>query len=84
VEAWKRDADERPGQSRFVFAYTNNDADTLNAELRQGRDQRVQREAKEAERQRARAEERERRGLPPEPEPDRERQRQERGRGLGR
>ena len=33
-------------------------------------DQRVEREAKEAERQRARAEERERRGLPPEPEKD--------------
>ena len=35
VAAWKRDADERPGQSRFVFAYTNRDVDTLNAELRQ-------------------------------------------------
>jgi len=38
-------------------------------------DQRVGREAKEAERQRGRAEERERRGLPPEPEKDRERDR---------
>ena len=47
-------------------------------------DQRVEREAKQAERQRTRAEERERRGLPPEPEQDRERQRQERGLGLGR
>jgi hypothetical protein len=47
-------------------------------------DQRVEREAKEAERHRARAEERERRGLPPEPEPDRKRQRQSRGLGLGR
>ena len=37
VAAWKRDADERPGQSRFVFAYTNRDVDTLNAELRQVR-----------------------------------------------
>jgi hypothetical protein len=35
-------------------------------------DQRVEREAKEAERHRARAEERERRGLPPEPEQDRD------------
>ena len=47
-------------------------------------DQRVEREAKEAERQRVRAEERERRGLPPEPEQGRERHRQERGLGLGR
>ena len=37
VAAWKRDADELPGQSRFVFAYTNRDVDTLNAELRQVR-----------------------------------------------
>jgi Ti-type conjugative transfer relaxase TraA len=37
VVAWKRDADERPGQSRFVFAYTNKDVDTLNVELRQVR-----------------------------------------------
>ena len=37
VAAWKRDADERPGQSRFVFAYTNKDVDALNAELRQVR-----------------------------------------------
>jgi Ti-type conjugative transfer relaxase TraA len=34
VAAWKRDADKRPGQSRFVFAYINKDVDTLNAELR--------------------------------------------------
>jgi len=40
VAAWKRDADERPGQSRFVFAYTNKDVDTLNAELRQVRRER--------------------------------------------
>gem|GEM_PF-2754387 len=47
-------------------------------------DQRVEREAKKAERVRARAEERERRGLPPEPEQDRERQREGCGPGLGR
>ena len=35
VAAWKRDGEERPGQSRFVFAYTNKDVDALNAELRQ-------------------------------------------------
>jgi hypothetical protein len=46
-------------------------------------DQRVQREAKEAERHRARAEERERRGLPPEPDMDRERDRH-RSRGIER
>ncbi len=46
--------------------------------------QRVEREAKEAERQRVRAEERQARGLPPEPEQDRERQRQGRGLGLSR
>ncbi len=40
VEAWKRDAGERPGQSRFVFAYTNRDVDALNAELRQVRRER--------------------------------------------
>ncbi len=40
VAAWKCDADERPGQSRFVFAYTNKDVDTLNAELRQVRRER--------------------------------------------
>jgi Ti-type conjugative transfer relaxase TraA len=40
VAVWKRDADERPGQSRFVFAYTNKDVDTLNAELRQVRRER--------------------------------------------
>jgi Ti-type conjugative transfer relaxase TraA len=37
VAAWTRDAAERPGASRFVFAYTNRDVDTLNAELRQVR-----------------------------------------------
>ena len=46
-------------------------------------DQRVERDAQEADRQRVRAEERERRGLPPEPEQGRERQRQSRGLGLG-
>src|SRR5258708_563967 len=35
VAAWQRDGEERPGQSRFVFAYTNRDVDALNAELRQ-------------------------------------------------
>ena len=40
VAAWARDAGERPGQSRFVFAYTNRDVDTLNAELRQVRRER--------------------------------------------
>jgi len=40
VAAWKRDAGERPGQSRFVFAYTNRDVDALNAELRQVRRER--------------------------------------------
>ena len=47
-------------------------------------EERLYREAKEAERQRARQEERERRGLPREPEQDRERERQTRGLGLGR
>jgi Ti-type conjugative transfer relaxase TraA len=37
VAAWKRDAEERPRQSRFVFAYTNKDVDALNVELRQVR-----------------------------------------------
>jgi Ti-type conjugative transfer relaxase TraA len=37
VAAWTRDASERPGASRFVFAYTNRDVDALNAELRQVR-----------------------------------------------
>src|ERR1039457_6288618 len=40
VAAWTRDAAERPGASRFVFAYTNRDVDTLNAELRQVRRER--------------------------------------------
>ncbi len=67
--------------------------DELARSFAQGRDgvalsaawgQRVEREAKEAERQRVRAEERQARGLPPEPEQDRERQRQGRGLGLSR
>ena len=67
--------------------------DELACNFAQGRDrvalsaawsQRVEREAKEAERQRVRAEERQARGLPPEPEQDRERQRQSRGLGMGR
>jgi Ti-type conjugative transfer relaxase TraA len=37
VEAWTRDTREKPGASRFVFAYTNRDVDALNAELRQVR-----------------------------------------------
>ena len=45
-------------------------------------EERLYREAKEAERQRAQVEERDRRGLPPEPEHNRERQRE--GRGLSR
>jgi Ti-type conjugative transfer relaxase TraA len=40
VSAWKKDGEERPGQSRFVFAYTNRDVDALNAELRQVRRER--------------------------------------------
>ena len=40
VAAWTRDGEERPGQSRFVFAYTNKDVDALNAELRQVRRER--------------------------------------------
>jgi hypothetical protein len=34
VEAWKRDHAAHPQESRFVFAYTNDDVDTLNAQLR--------------------------------------------------
>jgi ATP-dependent exoDNAse (exonuclease V) alpha subunit len=37
VDAWKRDAEAHPDSSRFVFAYTNRDVDTLNRELRQVR-----------------------------------------------
>ena len=37
VAAWKRDGEAQPDASRFVFAYTNRDVDTLNAELRQVR-----------------------------------------------
>ena len=40
VAAWTRDAADTPDQSRFVFAYTNRDVDTLNAELRQVRRER--------------------------------------------
>jgi len=40
VSAWKKDGEERPGQSRFVFAYTNRDVDALNAGLRQVRRER--------------------------------------------
>jgi Ti-type conjugative transfer relaxase TraA len=40
VAAWTRDGEERAGQSRFVFAYTNKDVDALNAELRQVRRER--------------------------------------------
>jgi len=40
VAAWKRDGEAQPGQSRFVFAYTNRDVDALNAELRQVRRER--------------------------------------------
>ena len=34
VAAWKRDADEKPGSTRFVFAYTNLDVDAFNLDLR--------------------------------------------------
>lgn len=37
VTAWKRDTADEPDATRFVFAYTNRDVDTLNAELRQVR-----------------------------------------------
>jgi Ti-type conjugative transfer relaxase TraA len=40
VAAWKRDGEVQPAASRFVFAYTNRDVDTLNAELRQVRRER--------------------------------------------
>ena len=40
VAAWTRDGEERLGQSRFVFAYTNKDVDALNTELRQVRRER--------------------------------------------
>ena len=40
VAAWTWDGEERPRQSRFVFAYTNKDVDALNAELRQIRRER--------------------------------------------
>ncbi len=34
VAAWKRDADDKPGSTRFVFAYTNLDVDAFNLDLR--------------------------------------------------
>ena len=34
VAAWKRDADDKPGSARFVFAYTNLDVDAFNLDLR--------------------------------------------------
>ena len=34
VEAWKRDTLAAPKASRFVFAYTNKDVDSLNEDLR--------------------------------------------------
>jgi Ti-type conjugative transfer relaxase TraA len=34
VAAWKRDADDKPGSTRFVFAYTNADVDAFNLDLR--------------------------------------------------
>jgi Ti-type conjugative transfer relaxase TraA len=37
VTAWTRDTVAEPDATRFVFAYTNRDVDTLNAELRQVR-----------------------------------------------
>jgi hypothetical protein len=37
VAAWTRDTTAQPEAKRFVFAYTNRDVDTLNAELRQVR-----------------------------------------------
>ena len=37
VAAWTRDSLAEPDATRFVFAYTNRDVDTLNAELRQVR-----------------------------------------------
>jgi hypothetical protein len=40
VAAWKRDTAAEPEATRFVFAYTNKDVDTLNAELRQVRRER--------------------------------------------
>lgn len=40
VEAWSKDAEEHPGESRFVFAYTNADVDELNAALRKVRRER--------------------------------------------
>jgi Ti-type conjugative transfer relaxase TraA len=40
VAAWKRDTEAEPAAKRFVFAYTNNEVDALNAALRQVRKER--------------------------------------------
>lgn len=40
VEQWAKDSAERPDKSRFVFAYTNDDVDELNRELRAVRKER--------------------------------------------
>ncbi|HWA89795.1 MAG TPA: AAA family ATPase [Rhizomicrobium sp.] len=37
VEQWEIDSDADPGKSRFVFAYTNDDVDRLNRDLRRVR-----------------------------------------------
>lgn len=42
VERWKQDTAAVPERSRFVFAYTNKDVDTLNAALRQVRIERCE------------------------------------------
>jgi Ti-type conjugative transfer relaxase TraA len=40
ISAWKRDTEADPAAKRFVFAYTNNEVDALNAALRQARKER--------------------------------------------
>ena len=40
VEQWTKDSAADPARSRFVFAYTNDDVDQLNADLRQVRQER--------------------------------------------
>jgi Ti-type conjugative transfer relaxase TraA len=40
IAAWKRDTEADPAAKRFVFAYTNNEVDALNAALRQVRKER--------------------------------------------
>jgi ATP-dependent exoDNAse (exonuclease V) alpha subunit len=35
IDAWAEDRDANPGESSFVFAYTNSDVDALNTRLRQ-------------------------------------------------